>query len=324
MKLRNISSLLMIALVASFPAAALLSSVSGQESPATKIFTDPLTIQTTDVGQTFTVNINVSNVIDLYAWQTGITFSPAVLECTGFYEGEFLKSSGDETLWLQHYLDINNTLGIVYMRGDVILGPKPGIDGSGRLVYATFTSVGIGVSDFHLTDLILLNSKQENIGFEVRESLTVSLEGVNYGVDIANNLTGEYGSSLSPLSGVFDTAFNTSDKTISFDANGLENWYCEVSVPKTLLKCNNLTEWTVRVDDNPILYTATENDTHTLLLFEHDKGNHRVEIAGTESAPIDELALPIFFIVFAATLGLLALSGALLDFRNTRSILRHR
>jgi hypothetical protein len=301
----------------------LQNTVTGEEPQTTEIFTDPLMVQTTGVDQNFTVNINISNVVDLYAWQAGITFNPEVLECMGFYEGEFLKRSNETTLFVKHIKDMNNTLGIVYFRGTCILGPKPGVNGSGQLAYLIFKSVGIGVSDFHLTDIVLLNAKLENIEFEVLESFTVGVYGTNYGVNIANNLTGEYSSSDSPISGVFDTAFNMTDKKISFEARGLRDWFCQVSVPKTLLACNASSEWTIKVDGNPISYTVVENSTHTSLLFENYKGNHKIEIIGTELALIGphDLTLPLLFI---AIVGFVTLTAALIDLKKTKNVLRYK
>jgi hypothetical protein len=266
------------------------------------------------------VNINVSNVVDLYGWQTGITFNPNVLECTGFYEGEFLKRSNETTLFLEHVMDMNNTLGIVYFRGSCILGPKPGINGSGQLAYVDFTSVGIGISDFHLTDVVLLNTKLEEIAFEIIETLTVDVNGTIYDVGIENNLRGVNGPSNPPLTGVFETAFSVDDKEISFDAHAVEDWYCQVSVPKTLLKCTILSEWIVNVDGSPMSYAATENSTHTLLQFEHSEGNHIVEIVATDIAngnPLD-LGPPLHYFIVAMLFGFVTLTVALMDLKRTR------
>jgi len=304
----------------------LLNTVNAQESSTTEIFTDPLTVQATDIGQNFTVNINISNVVDLYAWQTGITFNPAVLECTGFYQGEFLRRSNETTLFLEHFKDVNNTAGIVYMRGCCILGPKPGISGSGKLAYATFRSIGTGVSDFHLTDIVLLNSNLEDVEFEVEESFTANLQGTNYGVKIVNNLTGESNPTNPPLSGVFGTTFSSNDKKISFDACTVGDWFCQLSVPKALLRCNDLSEWTIEVDGTHIYYTATENSTHTSLNFKHGKGNHTVEIIGTEiGAEIPVVPSPLLlFVIAAALLGLVALIIALIDLKKTRNVLGYK
>jgi hypothetical protein len=282
-------------------------------------------IESNGVGQNFTVGINISNVVDLYAWQAGMTFNPAVLECTGFYEGEFLNRSG-RTWPARHSNNVNNTLGILYFRGYCLLGPVAGVNGSGQLASVTFRSVGMGVSDFHLTDIILLNSKLVDIPFEVVESFTVNVEATNYEVKIVNNLTmttDSYGVSDTSISGVSGTVFNVSDMMIRFDARTMLDWFCQVIVPKTLLKCTDLSEWKVNVDGNPISYVANENSTHTSLQFTHAEGDHTVEILGNEvlgRTPIYRTP-PLPYLVTIALLGFVALTVALLDFRKTRKTL---
>ncbi len=296
----------------------LLNTVGAEKPQTTTIFTDPSTVQTTEIGQNFTININISSVVNLYAWQTGITFNPDVLECTGFYEGEFLNRSGVRTLYLEHWKDVNNTLGIVYFRGCTIIGPVPGVNGSGQLAYASFRSVGIGVSDFHLTDIVLINSQLEITDFELTETFTVQTYGINYGVEIVNNLTGIQNAPDPPLSGTFNPAFNQQDKKIGFNEFSVNDWFCEVTIPKALLRCNVLSDWAVRVNGSSTSYAATENATHTSLHFTHSNGGYTVEVIGTEvvESPQPPLGPPLEFLTGVAIAGLIALAIAVAELRK--------
>jgi len=318
-KLRRLLGL-MLSVFLTISSVILLKTVTAQE-PLTTVLTDPLMVQATNVGQIFTVNINVSDVTDLYAWQTGITFSPEVLECAGFYEGEFLERSGEKRIFLEHGKDMDNALGIVYFRGCCLLGSVPGVDGSGQLAYATFKSVGVGISDFHLTDVVLLNSKLENVKFTVAEGFTVQVYGVNYHVGIINNFTGIENSPDSPLSGTFNTSLNINDKNIGFDVLTTEGWFCGVNVPKALLRG----DWTIKVDGASLPYTTAGNVTHTSLHFEYGKGSHTVEITGTEivNGMPGDFAQPLFLAVAVALLGLVTLTVALRDFEKTRKMIRN-
>jgi hypothetical protein len=288
MKLRGFAaSLSIVFLIGAFIMA--LDVVKASEMSTTKIFTDPSIVQANEIDKEFTININISNVDDLYAWQTGITFNPAVLECTGFYEGEFLRKGG-ETWFLKHYLDKNNTLGIVYYRGCCLLGPVAGVSGSGQLACVTFRSVGKGISDFHLTDVIFQNSKLEELAFEIVENFTVQVDGINYSIGILSNLTGTMGAAEPLQSGTFDLSFNRQDKKISFDESSQKDWFCKVTVPKELLKCTAPSDWSVRVDEAPTPYIITETDAYTSLNFMHVKGAHTVEVTGAgvvEGNPCD-------------------------------------
>jgi hypothetical protein len=319
MKLKRLLGLALIVFLAS-SSVSLLKTVTVQE-PLTTILTDPLMVQVTNIGQTFSVNINISDVTDLYAWQTGVTFNPEVLECTGFYEGEFLERSGEKRIFMEHGKDMDNALGIAYYRGCCLLGSVPGVDGSGQLAYATFKSVGIGVSDFHLTDVVLINSKLENVKFTVAEGFTVEVYGVNYHVGIINNFTGIENSPDSPLSGTFHTTLNIRDKNIGFDVLTAGEWFCGVNIPKALLDG----DWTIKVDGTSFPFTTTENGTHTSLCFEYGKGSHTVEITGTEvvNGMPGGLAQPLLLAVAVALLGLVTLTVALRDFERTSRMIRN-
>jgi hypothetical protein len=147
----------------------------------------------------------------------------------------------------------------------------------------TFTSVGIGVSDFHLTDIILLNSILEDIPFEAVESFTVQYYGINYGVEMVNNLKGIQDAPDPPISGTFNTAFSQEDKEMSFNALSTEEWSYKITIPKPLLKCATVSDWTIKVDGVPTPYVATEDYSSTSLYFTHSNGTHTVEITGTQS-----------------------------------------
>ncbi|MEM2145827.1 MAG: cohesin domain-containing protein [Candidatus Jordarchaeaceae archaeon] len=303
------------------------STVTAEETSNTTIFTDPLIIQTTEPNESLTVNINISNVVDLYAWQAGITFNPNILECTGFYEGDFLRNgSMAPTIFVEHYKDMDNMLGIVYFRGCCLLGPVQGVNGSGQLAYMTFKSIGIGVSELHLTDIILLNSKLEDIEFEVVESLNVFLSGTNHLVEIVNNLKGLQNAEQPPVSGIFGTSFSMDDKEISFNIMSESAWFCQVNVPKSILTCSTPSDWTIKLNGTPISYTANENATHTSLYFEYDKGNYSIEIVGKEipseppPAYTPSPSVPPLVLAATALLGFFALTVALLDFKKTRRL----
>jgi hypothetical protein len=188
--------------------------------------------------------------------------------------------------------------------------------------------VGIGVSDVHLTDVVLLDGKFGKIPFEVVESFTVLINETIYGVGITENLTGT--ENATALSGVFNIAFDVQNRTLSFDARATEDWYCQVSVPKELLSCNSSSEWMVNIDAAPVSYTATENTTHTALYFGHNKGNHSVEIIGTAviggnlpKLPVQNLAPPPLLVTAVAVICLTALMAALVDLRRTRNSFRN-
>ena len=89
------------------------------------------------VGETFTVNLTVGNmIIDLYSWQVQLVFDSAALEAVKAIQGPYLKATGHATIWLSK---INNTAGTVLM-GALFAAPFPpsGATGNGTLASITF------------------------------------------------------------------------------------------------------------------------------------------------------------------------------------------
>jgi hypothetical protein len=261
---------------------------------STTVFVDPLTIEGTMIGENVTVNINVSNITDLYGWQVGMTFNPDVLNCTGYYEDEFLERGADPelgTIFLNQTPPWDNTEGTVYFHGCCLLGQIPGVSGSGQLGYLTFEVIGTGVSDLHLTDVILCDSKTERIPHEVVDSFTVSLGEVDFSVETISNLTGIWGESSS---GLFNHTFSQPEKEISFDViTPYDNCY-NVTIPTELLGGN----LTILIDNVPKDFILTQNATHTSLYFTHSHSTHNIKIKGTTAIPEfpSFLILPLFMI----------------------------
>ena len=287
MKLKAVSGIMLTLLLIGMLALAFnVQTVKVVADPqAATVFVDPPTVKGAVVGENVTVNINVSNITDLYGWQAGVTFNPDVLNCTGYYEGEFLNRSVNrpinpaiKTIWLNQTPPWDNTKGVAYFHGCCLLGPVPGVSGSGQLGYLTFEVIGTEVSDLHLTDVILADPNAEGIQHEVADTFTVSWGGVDYSVEIMSNLTGIWGE---PASGLFDHVFSPEEKTVTFDVTTPYDNFYEVTIPKTILSCDNLSDWTIEVDGEQISFVATESPTDTSLYFTYHNSTHKVEITGT-------------------------------------------
>jgi len=113
----------------------------GKAPTMPNVFVDPP--ETIDpgkiVGSTFTINVNVSNVQQLYGWQVNMTYNPAVVNTTtaSIVEGEFLKQAGS-TMRLTR--KVNNTVGTILVAYILSALPPPpvGASGNGTLVSITF------------------------------------------------------------------------------------------------------------------------------------------------------------------------------------------
>jgi len=113
---------------------------------------------------TFTVDITVSDVTDLYGWEFWMSFDPTVLSAVNVTEGPFLEVGGD-TWWLTPR--INNTAGTI-AAGDLLWPfPSQGVSGSGTIATVTFyvQSDGATSLNFSKTELnTIISSNLVSIG----------------------------------------------------------------------------------------------------------------------------------------------------------------
>jgi hypothetical protein len=119
--------------------------------PATISF-DPSSVDAVQVGETFTVNVMISDVSNLYGWQINVTFNPGVLGVDGVAEGPFLESV-NETLGVQRSID--NSAG--YVLASCSFKPPydaipAGASGSGQLASITFSVKSGGGSDLRFDE----------------------------------------------------------------------------------------------------------------------------------------------------------------------------
>jgi len=126
-------------------------------SPTTTIFVDPPT-STAEVGQTFSINIKISNVVDLYGWEFRLKWNSTLLNALNVIQGPFLKQGGDTFFWPK----INNTEGAI-LADCTLLGNVPGMNGSGTLATVKFYAKNRGESILDLYNTTLINSQEQAI-----------------------------------------------------------------------------------------------------------------------------------------------------------------
>lgn len=116
--------------------------------------------------ETFTVNITVTNVTDLAAYQFELYYNATVLNCTGVKlpPGHFLEPVIDPdnifTVRLLYDNRFNTTHGLVWV-AVTLLGEEPSKNGTGTLATINFTTTAIGSTDlaFQCTKLVNSSSK---------------------------------------------------------------------------------------------------------------------------------------------------------------------
>jgi len=138
----------------------------------TTICIDPTPV-TASVSDTFTVEVKIKNVTDLYQWQLKLTFDPNLLECLNVTQGPFLPPP---TIWIPPI--INNTAGTILAACSRMV--PPGQSGSCVLAYIKFHCDGPGECDLVIDypDTFLLDSGYYSIprtavnGHAVQKALT--------------------------------------------------------------------------------------------------------------------------------------------------------
>jgi hypothetical protein len=137
-----------VCLIAICSVAASAGTISLQPSAATPTLGSPLT-----------VDVNVSGVSDLYAFQFDLGFNPAVFSATSVTEGALFSSIG--VFFSPGFID--NTTGTITFIGDSLSGPGPGVSTDGTLATMTFNSIGAGSGSLTLSNVILLDSNLADI-----------------------------------------------------------------------------------------------------------------------------------------------------------------
>ena len=148
----------------------LLYSASAFAGSIPIVSVDPLS-SSVSLGSNFTLDINIANVTDLYAFQFDIGFGPSVLQAMGVLEGPFLATGGN-TSFFPGFID--NGAGNITFIANTLLGPGPGVNGSGTLVILQFLASGVGISTIDISNLILLDSNLNQID-ATTESGTVTV-----------------------------------------------------------------------------------------------------------------------------------------------------
>jgi len=116
------------------------------------------------VGETFTLDVNVTNITDLYGWSVGLTWNSSILNCTYFtYDYSWFGPSTDVVAAPG---TINNTAGQIHPPYGASLTTDYGVTGNGTLAEVEFLVVGYGTTSI---DIIFdaLNSSELPIPFSV-------------------------------------------------------------------------------------------------------------------------------------------------------------
>jgi len=103
---------------------------------------------TVDIGTTFVINLTITSVTNLAVWEFRL-FWNAILNCASAAEGPFLEKDGSSAFFtFATYNTYNSTHGCLLL-GASLMGPVPGVDGSGTLATITFKAIRGGDTQIH-------------------------------------------------------------------------------------------------------------------------------------------------------------------------------
>jgi len=99
-------------------------------------------------GESFTIDIQIADVVNLYGWQVNMSFNPSVVEVVNITEGEFLKDQPEGTSGDSR---IENEKGWATFSW-LTIGKQPGVYGDGQLATVEFLILTEGESVFNMTN----------------------------------------------------------------------------------------------------------------------------------------------------------------------------
>ena len=163
-------------------------------------------LTTVTVGTAFTLDVFVTGVSDLYAFQFDLGYDPAVLVATGIVEGAFLGTGG-ATFFIDGTID--NSAGSILFTANTLLTAISGVNGAGVLARIGFLATGVGQAQVNLSGVVLLDSSLSGINSDIASG-TVEVAGAAVpeprpnlviallGLALARRVSGRRGLNLQP------------------------------------------------------------------------------------------------------------------------------
>lgn len=125
--------------------------------PLPKLGLDPSSILDPNLGpgSTFNININISKVVGLYAWQFFLKWDPNLLDATSVTEGPFLSQEGAQQT--EFFNDIDQVAGSAYVNCTLVGKPVPTASGNGTLAVIGFLVESRGSTVLDLDEIKLID-----------------------------------------------------------------------------------------------------------------------------------------------------------------------
>lgn len=132
------------------------AAMSAQAVPTLTFSTPAVT-----AGSSVNVDVNIADIVDLYAYQFSVGFNASLLQVTSITGGSFLGATGVAD---QFVVDVNNVTGAITWAIGVLSGPMAGVNGSGGLITIHFDTLAPGTSLLNFSDVLFLDSSPDGEG----------------------------------------------------------------------------------------------------------------------------------------------------------------
>lgn len=155
----------------------LIGTIRNVNAASASLSIEPSSQTVAAVGVTFTVNVSIADVSNLYGYSLELYYNSTLLTGTNVTEGPFLKSGGGQTFFdIENFTDdYNSTNGFVSI-ADTLTGSAPGVDGTGVLVTVQFKSLALGNKvSLELADVALADPNSNAIPYGTVSGGTITV-----------------------------------------------------------------------------------------------------------------------------------------------------
>lgn len=259
---------LLVTMMLALPLNVSLKEVKAQETPKPKIQIVPSETTIGRIGGSLptpltTINVTVTNVTDLYAWQIKIYFDDSILQFENV-TGATIPKAGNvvndpyNIFWNKEIFPVSavvmkdlKTNNYYVKFGSTLLGDVPGVNGSGVLCQLNFKGASTGTSylNFAGKDTFLLNTTKtegpqwypQKIPADLVDA-TVNVLGNGISINVYPDLftLGEEAN----ITGLLFPPEEDTDVTIFYQLNGTDKW--NTLTTKTIKVPLNATYWEAR------------------------------------------------------------------------------
>ena len=298
----------MIMLLLALAAAAFIPSKITHAQPTILLKVEPETYTATRMGETFDINVTINNVEatdKVIGIEFKLHYNTSLLEVVDVAEGPFLaqfnNTPTEPYVYFIYYVEEDYVVVGLYLMPNATGYHNVYPEGSGTITTITFKTLPMPSSQCDLTlDWVLLIDSD---GVEIPCYIESGHYSMPYEVLVHQiqweervfTVTTESNGTVNPVPMIFNQTYGY----LMFNLTGADGEviYCKVEIPKELLYSSG--EWLIIVGGERVLYTKSENETHTILYFKTTASTKSVYIFGTEVVP--EFPIPILWMAILAS-----------------------